>query len=85
MWYVTMTDKFMSGWGQASGTVNKLVISCNTYNEAVIVTANAERRGEMRYVNICSKKPYYPGAFMSRHGRVEGDYASWFVPQLKWR
>ena len=27
-YYVTMTDKFMSGWGEAAGKVNKLVIEC---------------------------------------------------------
>ena len=24
--YVTMTDKFMSGWGEAEGKINKYVI-----------------------------------------------------------
>ena len=78
MWYVTMTDRFMSGWGLAQGTINKLVISCNTYDEALRVSNNARKRNEIRYVNIRASKPYYPRAYVSRHGRAEGDYESWF-------
>jgi hypothetical protein len=48
MYYVTMTDKFMSGWGEAQGKNNKLVISCDTYEEAQIVEENARRRKEMK-------------------------------------
>ena len=83
MYYVTMTDKFMSGWGMANGKINKLVISCDTFEEAVTVSNNAERRGEMIYVNIRDNKPYYSADryFVSRHGRTEGDYESWFTPQ----
>jgi len=58
-YYVTMTDSFMSGWGEAEGKINKLVIACNTYKQAEAVARNAELRPEMKYVNITSKKPYY--------------------------
>lgn len=37
MYYVSMTDKFMSGWGMAEGKLNKLVISCNTAEEANMI------------------------------------------------
>ena len=57
--YVTMTDNFMSGWGLAKGRKNKLVIGCNTFEQAEVVAHNGERRNEMKYVNITSKKPYY--------------------------
>lgn len=81
MYYVTMTDKFMSGWGRADGKINKLVISCNTFTEAEIVADNARRRGEMIYVNITERKPYYnkDRYFTSYHGREQGDYESWFT------
>jgi len=76
-----MTDKFMSGWGQAKDKTNKLVISCNTYEEALTVEANAKARSEMIYVNIRNSKPYYTSSvFVSWHGRNEDDYDSWFVP-----
>lgn len=83
-YYVTMTDRFMSGWGRAQGRDNKLVISCDTYDEALTVESNALRRGEMKYVNIRTSKPYYPNALVSRHGRDEGDYESWFTDQPDW-
>lgn len=86
MYYVTMTDKFMSGWGHARDKTNKLVISCDTYDEALTVANNAERRQEMKYVNIRDSKPYYSSDryFVSRHGRTEGDYQSWFEIQADW-
>ncbi|MCK5600374.1 hypothetical protein KAR91_00790 [Candidatus Pacearchaeota archaeon] len=78
--WVSMTDRFMSGWGHAEGKINKLVISCDTYSEAVIVAENARSRSEMKYVNIRLTKPYYPehSYLVSRHGRDEGTYENWF-------
>ena len=58
-YYVTMSDKFMSGWGKADGRINKLVFVCKDYAEAEIVERNAGNRSEMKYVNICVNKPYY--------------------------
>ena len=59
MYWVTMTDKFMSGWGLAENKINKLVIECENYAMAQIVENNAENRSEMKYINIVTKKPYY--------------------------
>lgn len=58
-WYVTMTDKFMSGWGHARGKTNKFVIGCNTYKQCRRVMRNAKLRDEMIYINYTSQKPYY--------------------------
>lgn len=57
--YVTMTDKFMSGWGMANGKINKYVVICQTREEAKLIERNAGRRDEMKYVNITTRKPYY--------------------------
>lgn len=59
MYYVTMTDKFLSGWGMAEGKINKLIITCETYQQAETVAKNANERSEMKHVNITEKKPYY--------------------------
>ena len=76
-YYVTMTDKFMSGWGMAKNKTNKLVIECDTMSEAMTVQTNAQDRDEMKYVNIRSKKPYYnSGYYVSRKDRDE--YGTWF-------
>jgi hypothetical protein len=59
IFYVTMTDKFMSGWGAAAGKTNKLIIACDTIAQAEQVERAGRRRPEMRYVNIRTTKPRY--------------------------
>jgi hypothetical protein len=59
MFYVTMTDKFMSGWGYAAGKTNKLIIVCQTLAQAEQIERAAHRRPEMRYINIRTTKPRY--------------------------
>ena len=59
MYYVTMTDRFMSGWGHACGKINKFVVRCNTMNEAKIIAMNARRRKEMKYIRIVYSMPKY--------------------------
>lgn len=61
-YYVSMTDKFMGGWGRADGKINKLVLVCDTHEEAETVARNARARGEMKHVNICTKPPKYSPA-----------------------
>ena len=77
--YVVMTDKFMSGWGMAAGKSNKLVIVCDTLEDAEIVYQNAKRRSEMKHVNIRCSKPYYGNRYhVSLHDKT--DYSAWFAP-----
>ena len=57
--YVTMTDKFMSGWGLATNKTNQLIIVCDTWQQAETIERNAKKRSEMKYVNICANKPRY--------------------------
>lgn len=57
--YVTMTDKFMSGWGLAKNKTNKLIIVCETWEQAETIERNAKKRSEMKYINICVNKPRY--------------------------
>ena len=78
MFYVTMTDGFLSGWGRAEGKINKLVIECKTYEEAEIVKDNAEHRSEMKYINIAIKKPYYGSRYYVNYETKE-TYPCWFV------
>ena len=58
-YYVTMTDRFMSGWGKAEGKTNKFVIGTDDYDRAEKMAALARMRSDMRYVNIAIRKPYY--------------------------
>ena len=54
-----MTDKHMSGWGDAKGKINKLIFVCDSEEEAEIVKDNAVHHGSMKNVNVVYKKPTY--------------------------
>jgi hypothetical protein len=58
-YYVTMTDKFMSGWGLAEKKVNKMIVECNSYEQALQIKSAAQKRSEMRRVNIRATRPSY--------------------------
>lgn len=77
-YYVTMTDKFMSGWGHARGLTNKLVIECDSWDEAMVVARNAKDRTEMKYVNITSTKPYYSPKKHYVSWKDRDEYGTWF-------
>jgi hypothetical protein len=54
-----MTDKFLSGWGNARNKTNKFIIECETMHQAETIEKNAQKRNEMKYINICLKRPRY--------------------------
>jgi len=80
MYYVSMTDRFMSGWGRSGGLINKLVIGCSSYSEAVDVRDNAESRSDMEDIEILDSKPLLDeDRFHVSWGGVEqGTYENWF-------
>lgn len=79
MYYVTMTDKFMSGWGKAQDKINKLVFECDTKEEAEIVAENAGYRDEMKYINITMKRPYYDSHRYYVSWKTKAMADVWFV------
>lgn len=79
MIYVTMTDTFMSGWGEARGLINKLVFECETREQADIVYQNALNRTNTKYVNMTSKKPYYSPSKYYAQTKTINDYPAWYV------
>jgi hypothetical protein len=83
--YVTMTDRFMSGWGCAANKTNKLVIACDTMQEAETVARNAETRSEMRYINICMNRPRYDSKRYTVSEHDKTDYPGWFEVVPPWR
>jgi hypothetical protein len=70
-YYVSMTDKFMSGWGGAEGKTNKFIIECETMEQAETIQRNARRRSEMKYINICIDKPRYGANVVESHKTFE--------------
>ena len=61
-YFVSMTDKFMSGWGAAQKKVSKYVVECDTLDQAEHISNVARnQRNEMAYINITTKAPkFYP-------------------------
>jgi hypothetical protein len=83
-YYVTMTDKFMSGWGMAKNRINKLIFVCKDYQEAEIVKDNADARDEMKYVNICVNAPRYNENKYYTQFKTREDSANWYNPNMAW-
>jgi hypothetical protein len=78
MYYVTMTDKFMSGWGMAAGKLNKLVFECESLKEARIVAENAGKRSDQKNINIRSTKPYYSSSTHYTQIKTKEEYPNWY-------
>lgn len=77
-YYVTMTDKFMSGWGEAQGKINKLIFICDNYKQAEIVEQNAMARSEFKYINITTNKPHYSKQRYYAQVKTIDDYPRWY-------
>lgn len=58
-YYVTATDKFLSGWGMATGKVHKLIVVCKSMEQARRVEKNMKKDRTLSRVNIALDKPYY--------------------------
>ena len=79
--YVTMTDRFMSGWGGAANRTAKYVITCDNYGEAEIVADNAHHRSEMKYINIVvGKKPSFDKKRFQTTYADKKEARNWFIP-----
>lgn len=63
-YYVTMTDKKLSGWGWAEGKTAKRVYLCKTLEIAKSLVERIQKRENtgMKNINICSNLPYYSTA-----------------------
>jgi len=79
VWFVTMTDSFMSGWGKAEGKNNKLVFECATLQEAEIVADNARSRTDQKRVSIRSTKPYYNQKTNLVQYQTKEIYPNWYI------
>lgn len=88
--FVTCIDTFLSGWGKAEGLLNKLIILCDTPEEAKIVAQNAKDRNDQRDVKIHSKPPTdfrtTMGVMYKTNGKLvqikdKEDMPNWFKPE----
>ena len=78
-YYVTTTDKLMSGWGMADKKINKLIFICDDYKEAEIVAKNASNRSDQKHVNIVQRKPYYNSNRYYAQIKTKEEYPKWYV------
>ena len=78
--YVTMTDKFMSGWGLADNKINKLVFECDNYSEADKLIDYAEKREEMKYISVCYSYPkhLFNNSKYFAQLKTKADYPMWY-------
>ena len=81
MWYVTITDTFLSGWGCAENKINKLVLECETLADARIVKQNAELRSDMKFINIVKTKPSYNKTRYLTSFKNKETYPCWYTPK----
>ncbi|HHT7008467.1 hypothetical protein [Bacillus cereus group sp. BfR-BA-01328] len=79
-YYVTMTDTFLGGWGEAEGKINKLIFVCDSYEEAKVVKDNAKHRSDMEHVNITDKKPSYKESKYLAQVKTKETSRAWYKP-----
>lgn len=75
--YVTMTDKCLSGWGMTKGKINKYIVECDTYDQAATIERAANARSEMKYINIRTTKPNYGPRYLETWKRFEDLGSVW--------
>ena len=60
MIYITVEDRFMSGWGLSKDRINILIFECETEDEADIVYENCNARSDFGLVQIyIDIKPFF--------------------------
>ena len=79
IYYVSMTDHAMRGWGRAEGKLNKLVFTCDSHEEATIVITNAKERPEMKRINISTNKPHYNNTRYLVQYKAKANGGCWYV------
>ena len=57
MYYVSMVDSFLSGWGRAEGKISVVVIKCSTLSEAEECKELCDTHPDMKDVEISTVKP----------------------------
>ena len=61
-YYVSCTDKFLSGWGQAENKTSKFVVVCETLEQARQVERGMRQDSYLSYVRIGHDKPRFAPA-----------------------
>ena len=64
-YYVSASDNFLSGWGEATGKVSKFVVACDTEDQVKQTKRWMERdtlqgRRVYSHIETHNEKPYFP-------------------------
>ena len=76
-YYVTTTDRFMSGWGPAKRKDNRLIFPCESMAEAMRVDSYAKNRGDQMRVFICTSKPKVRAHHYTQV-KTKDQYPNWY-------
>jgi hypothetical protein len=58
--YVSASDSFLSGWGDATGKTSKFVVVCDTQEEVLKTKKWMESQGCFHHIQTHDSKPYFP-------------------------
>ena len=78
--YVTTTDKFMSGWGMAKGLTNRLIFVCESLDEAETVNKNCMNRSDQKNVRVCTAKPRLKSEGFLYQVKDKENSETWYQP-----
>jgi hypothetical protein len=81
--YVNMTDKAMSGWGEARGGFSYYCVACDTWDQAEAIEKAAHDRKEMIRIATSDKPRYGHGHTRIRHFDELGDvWKGYYKPSV---
>ena len=78
MYYVSMTDTFLSGWGMAKGKEAKFINICDTLKEAKIVKENGKYRKDEKKILIYKKMPKYNEKLFYVQIKTKKEMPNWY-------
>ncbi len=58
-YYVSCTDKFFSGWGQAEGQISKFVVVCDNLSDANKVLSGMRQDPYLKSARLGHSKPRF--------------------------
>lgn len=79
--YVWATDKFLSGWGPATGKTHKQVAVCDNWRQADKMLDGFNKDDDYTYVNWSYDKPYFPKKRYTVTYRPASEFTKYKVPK----
>lgn len=75
--FVSFTDRFLSGWGEAVGKVHKQVIICDNWAEADKIESSLNSDRSASWVRVYREMPYFAPGKYSVSYRMASDCPAW--------